>query len=63
LSWAENRNAVRGEDKAYSLLRTFDVYMPLFMAKRFSRLRENIDKPSKGKHTALDIPRSSRNGR
>ena len=54
-SWAENRQTTREEDKAYSLLGIFDVYMPLIYGEgrdnAFTRLREEIDKPSKGKHT------------
>ena len=50
--WAENRKTTRGEDRAYSLLGIFDVYMPLIYAegeeKAFKRLREEIDKASKG---------------
>jgi hypothetical protein len=55
LSWAENRQTTRKEDKAYSLLGIFDVYMPLIYGEgsdnAFTRLREEIDKPSKGKYT------------
>jgi hypothetical protein len=55
LSWAENRQTTRKEDKAYSLLGIFDVYMPLIYGEgrdnAFTRLREEINKPSKGKHT------------
>jgi hypothetical protein len=54
LSWAENRQTTRQEDKAYSLLGIFDVYMPLIYGEgrrnAFKRLREEIDKASKGKH-------------
>ena len=50
--WAENRKTTRGEDRAYSLLGIFDVYMPLIYAegeeKAFKRLQEEIDKASKG---------------
>src|SRR5215469_11183009 len=53
-SWAENRQTTRKEDKAYSLLGIFDVYMPLIYGEgrdnAFTRLREEIDKLSKGKH-------------
>ena len=56
-SWAENRQTTRKEDKAYLLLGIFDVYMPLIYGEgsdnAFTRLREEIDKPSKGKHTTL----------
>jgi Heterokaryon incompatibility protein (HET) len=53
MSWAENRETTRKEDKAYSLLGIFDVYMPLIYGEgrenAFQRLREKIDKASKGK--------------
>ncbi|KAN0075668.1 HET domain containing protein [Elaphomyces granulatus] len=52
MSWAENRETTRKEDKAYSLLGIFDVYMPLIYGEgrenAFQRLREKIDKASKG---------------
>jgi hypothetical protein len=55
LSWVENRQTTRKEDEAYSLLGIFDVYMPHIYGEgrnnAFKRLREEIDKPSKGKHT------------
>jgi len=51
--WAEKRETTRKEDKAYSLLGIFDVYMPLIYGeggeKALRRLREEIDKASKGK--------------
>jgi hypothetical protein len=57
LSWAESRQTTRKEDKVYSLLGIFDVYMPLIYGEgennALVRLREEIDKPSKGKHTTL----------
>ena len=53
LLWAEDRDTTRGEDKAYSLLGFFDVHMPLIYGegreKALRRLREEIDKASKGK--------------
>ena len=53
LSWAENRQTMRKEDLAYSLLGIFDVYMPLIYGEgrenALKRLREEIDKPLKGK--------------
>jgi hypothetical protein len=53
--WAENRQTTRKEDEAYSLLGIFDIYMPLIYGEgrdnALTRLREEIDKPSKGKHT------------
>lgn len=57
LSWAENRHTMRGEDKAYSLLGIFNVYMPLIYGEggesAFARLREHIDKPTNSKHPAV----------
>ena len=57
LSWAKNRQTTRKEDKAYSLLGLFDVYMPLIYGEgidnAFKRLREEIEKPLRGKHTPL----------
>jgi hypothetical protein len=57
-SWAKSRQTTRGEDKAYSLFGIFDVQMPLLYgegeAKAFQRLREAIDKPSKGKSYPYD---------
>jgi heterokaryon incompatibility protein (HET) len=51
--WAEKRETTRKEDKAYSLLGIFDVYMPLIYGEggenAFRRLREEMDKVSKGK--------------
>jgi hypothetical protein len=53
LSWAAKRETTRKEDKAYSLLGIFDVYMPLIYGEgrdsAFRRLREEIDKLLKGK--------------
>jgi hypothetical protein len=53
LLWAENRQTTRGEDKAYSLFGIFDIQMPLLYGegrdKALRRLREEIDKPLKGK--------------
>ena len=52
-SWARSRQTTRAEDKAYSLFGIFNVQMPLLYGegevKAFKRLREAIDKPSKGK--------------
>jgi hypothetical protein len=43
LSWAIKRETTREEDKAYSLLGIFDIYMPLIYSKEgenaFKRLR------------------------
>jgi hypothetical protein len=55
LLWAENRQTTREEDKAYSLLGIFDVYMPLIYGEgrenALIRLLEAINKPSKGEQT------------
>jgi hypothetical protein len=52
MSWAASRETYRPEDKAYSLLGIFDVNMPLIYSegkdKAMNRLREEIDKASKG---------------
>jgi hypothetical protein len=49
----EKRETTHKEDKAYSLLGIFDVYMPLIYGEgrenAFKRLRDEIDKASKGK--------------
>ena len=53
LSWAENRQTMHGEDKAYSLLGIFDVYIPLIYSEgrdnALSLLKEEINKGSKGR--------------
>jgi hypothetical protein len=50
--WIEKRDTTRKEDKAYSLLGIFDVYMPLIYGEgrdnAFKRLQEEINKSSKG---------------
>jgi hypothetical protein len=50
MSWAERRETTREEDRAYSLLGIFEVYMPLIYGEgkqhAFRRLREEIDKRS-----------------
>jgi hypothetical protein len=52
LSWAENRQTARAEDKAYSLLGIFNVYMPPIYGEgknnALFRLREEIKKRSEG---------------
>src|SRR6202012_3687694 len=57
MSWVENRETTRKEDEAYSLLGIFDVYMPLIYGEgrenAFKRLREEMDKVSKGKSLAF----------
>jgi hypothetical protein len=53
--WAENRQTKIEEDKAYSLLGIFDVHIPLIYGEgrecALKRLREEINKPSRGKYT------------
>ena len=53
LSWAGTRQTTREEDMAYSLLGIFGIHMPLIYGEgkdnAFKRLREEIDKASKGK--------------
>jgi hypothetical protein len=53
LSWAGTRQTTREEDMAYSLLGIFDIHMPLIYGEgkdsAFKRLREEIDKATKGK--------------
>ena len=57
MSWAENRVTKREEDKAYSLLGIFDIHMALIygegMKNAIRRLREEIDKRSKGNFAQL----------
>ncbi|KAH7309254.1 hypothetical protein BKA65DRAFT_519502, partial [Rhexocercosporidium sp. MPI-PUGE-AT-0058] len=52
MSWTECRETTYEEDKAYSLLGIFDVYMPLIYGegkdRALARLRVEIDKASKG---------------
>ncbi|PVH75977.1 HET-domain-containing protein [Cadophora sp. DSE1049] len=52
MSWTECRETTYKEDKAYSLLGIFDVYMPLIYGegkdRALARLREEIDKSSRG---------------
>ena len=51
MSWVENRETKRGEDKAYSLLGIFDISMPLIYGegaeKAFERLKEELFKRSR----------------
>ena len=61
--WAETRNTTREEDKAYSMLGIFDIYMPLIYGEgrenAFKRLRGEIDRVSKGRLlpiTCLHVP-------
>lgn len=52
LSWAKSRRTTRREDKAYSLLGIFGIYMPLIYGEgednAFRRLQEEVNKPSSG---------------
>ncbi|KIV78733.1 hypothetical protein PV11_06349 [Exophiala sideris] len=51
MSWAATRRSTRPEDRAYSLLGIFDVFMPLLYGEgernAFRRLCEEVDKNSK----------------
>ena len=54
LSWVEDRQTTREEDKAYSLFGIFDIQIPLLYGegggeKALKRLREEINKPLKDK--------------
>ena len=53
ISWAEKRETKYQEDKAYSLLGIFGVYMPLNYGEgrenAFARLKEEIERATKGK--------------
>jgi hypothetical protein len=53
LLWAENRQTMREEDKAYSLFGIFDIQIPLLYGegrdKALKRLLKEIDKPLQGK--------------
>ena len=55
LSWAENRQTTRGEDKAYSLLGMFGIYLPPIYGEgrehAFKRLIKEIQNSLTGKHT------------
>ncbi|KAK0728908.1 NACHT domain-containing protein [Lasiosphaeria miniovina] len=52
MAWIEKRTTTREEDMAYSLFGIFDVQLPLIYSegkqKAFRRLREEINKASKG---------------
>ena len=63
MSWAVKRKTTRKEDKAYSLLGIFGIYMPLIYGEgenAFIRLKEMIDKSINGKLFILppDFPLS-----
>jgi hypothetical protein len=53
LSWAEDRQTTREEDKAYSLFGVFDIQIPLLYGeggkKALKRLQEEINKPLRDK--------------
>ena len=53
MSWAESCETKQEEDKAYSLLGIFDIYMLLIYGEgresAFKQLQEEIDKALKGK--------------
>jgi hypothetical protein len=55
LSWAENRQTSRREDKAYSLLGMFGIHLPLIYGEgtehAFKRLRQEIQNSQTGEHT------------
>jgi hypothetical protein len=57
LSWAEDRQTTREEDKVYSLFGIFDIQIPLLYGegrdKALKRLREEIDKTSASKYATL----------
>jgi hypothetical protein len=60
LRWAAKRNTKRKEDKAYCLLGIFEVFIPLIYGEggfAFIRLREEIDKRSGKKNTAMGVTR------
>jgi hypothetical protein len=58
MSWAENRETKRQEDKAYSLLGIFDIYLPLIYGEgtknAFNRLQEELYKRSR-KHQLVEL--------
>jgi hypothetical protein len=58
LSWAENRRAKRGEDEAYSLFGTFDIYMPILHGEgrrnAFARLKRRFSETAHNDHVHLE---------
>ncbi|EUC35949.1 hypothetical protein COCCADRAFT_2965 [Bipolaris zeicola 26-R-13] len=58
LSWAKSRRTTRKEDRAYSLLGIFGIYMPLIYGEgednAFRRLQEEINKPLNGRQRKMD---------
>jgi hypothetical protein len=59
LSWARDRQTTREEDKAYSLLGMFNVYIPLIYGEgrdnAFTRFKSEIENRSRGKHACLPV--------
>ncbi len=55
MSWAENRQTTRGEDKAYSLLGMFSIHLPLIYSEgkehAFKRLKKEIQNSLTSEHT------------
>jgi len=65
LSWAKGRQTTRKEDKAYSLLGIFGIYMPLIYGEEeenaFKRLRKKIDNDRECiQHLRLTDPRDDK---
>ena len=62
MSWAEIRQTTYEEDIVYSLLGIFDVYMALIYGegkdRALKRLREEIDKASKGKLLVMPLTKN-----
>ncbi|KAH8650398.1 beta transducin-like protein HET-D2Y [Tricladium varicosporioides] len=62
LSWAENRQTTRAEDKAYSLLGMFGIYLPLIYGEgrehAFKRLRKEIQNSLTENEQYLPDPQS-----
>ncbi|RYP31995.1 hypothetical protein DL767_005440 [Monosporascus sp. MG133] len=59
MAWVEKRKTTRKEDKAYSLLGIFDIYMPLIYGEgeknAFRRLQEEVSKASKSEQTYDEV--------
>jgi hypothetical protein len=57
LSWAENRQTTRPEDKAYSLLGMFGIYLPLIYGEgrehAFKRLKKEIQNSLTGRYMII----------
>lgn len=71
LSWSDRRRTTRKEDRAYSLLGMFDIFMPLIYGEgeenAFRRLKKGIEEASQnnsrqtvsaisGVHSTFDAP-------